>query len=180
MEPITSDTILILAGSFLCVFLSLVTVGGTFLYWRVKQQQNSDKPPPQPPPVTRDVHAEPLAEMPTRNDAEPGPPAVPHGSNREPTPHVSTREPEPRPSAFEPSPPRVGADETVTRTRPVLRPLGMDLDEEFDEGGETTTRNLPIGRGFEPLVLPTPNENDTTPTVIIDRNQPMTDEDDEV
>lgn len=170
MEPITSDTILILAGSFLCVFLSLVTIGGSFLYWRTKQQQNSDTPPPQPPPVTRDVHAEPLAEMPTRHDSEP-----------EPTKTERTPKPEPAPSPppFEPPSEQTLADETITRSRPALRPLGIDLEDDFDEGGETTTRNIPVGVGYEPLVLPNPNENDTTPTVIIDRNQPVIDEDDE-
>ena len=171
MEPISSDTILILAGSFLCVFLSLVTVGGSFLYWRTKQQQNSSAPPPQPPPVTRDVHAEPLAEMPTRQDAEQKPPEA----HLPPKPVAI-----PKPPPFEAPSEPTRADETITRSRPSLRPLGIELEEDFDEGGETTTRNIPVGGGYEPIVLPNPNENDTTPTVIIDRNKPVIEDDDEV
>ena len=170
MEPITSDTILILAGSFLCVFLSLITVGGLFLYWRT-QQQNSAMPPPQPPPVTRDVHAEPLAEMPTRNDSDE------HETQSLEPPTI--KRPATRPIVNPPPHPTID-DETATRSRPALRPLGVERDDEFDEGGETTTRNLPLGGGFEPVVLPSPAENDTTPTVIIDRTQPMNDEDEEI
>ena len=170
MEPITSDTILILAGSFLCVFLSLITIGGLFLFWRTKQQ-NSAAPPPQPPPVTRDVHAEPLAEMPTRNDADE------HAAKSIET--ITVQRPPKRPVFAAPPEPTL-ADETVTRSRPALRPLGVELDDDFDESGETKTREIPLSGGFEPIVLPTPTENDTTPTVIIDRTQPMTDEDEEV
>ena len=170
MEPITSDTILILAGSFLCVFLSLITVGGVFLFWRT-QQQDRTAPPPQPPPVTRDVHAAPLAEMPTRNDA--------NEQATQTTEPPTIKRPATRPVMLPPPEPTID-DETATRSRPVLRPLGIEQDDEFDEGGETTTRNLPRSGGFEPVVLPSPAENDTTPTVIIDRTQPMTDEDEEV
>ena len=173
MEPITSDTILILAGSFLCVFLSLVTVGGLFLYWRTKQQKNNDSPAPQPPPVTRDVHAAPLAEMPTRQDAEDEPP-------RPPPPKPATNPLKPSPPPFETPSEQTTSDETLTRSRPALRPLGIEPEDDFDEGGETTTRNIPVGEGFDTLILPSPNENDTTPTVIIDRNKPMIDDDDEV
>jgi len=171
MEPITSDTILIMAGSFLCVFLSLVTAGGLFLYLRTKQQRNSSAPQPQPPPVTRDVHADPLSEMPTRHDEADEP-------FRPPTPRSPPPAPVTPPPALEP-PEITVADETVTRSRPTLIPLGVEPESDFDEGGETTTRNIPVGGGFDPIVLPSPKDNDTTPTVIIDRNKPMLDDDDD-
>ena len=182
MEPITSDTILILAGSFLCVFLSLITVGGLFLFWRTKQQIHRDAPPPQPPPVTRDVHAEPLAEMPTRNDGDDDsaqsiePPTVQRSPARPATEPPTIQRTPTRPSY--PPPTEVTMDdETVTRSRTAPRPLGLDLDDAFDDGGETTTRNLPLGGSLETIILPTATETDTTPTVIIDRTQPMIDED---
>ena len=170
MEPITSDTILVLAGSFLCVFLSLVTVGGLYLFWRTKQEQSRGAP--HPPPVTRDVHAEPLAEMPTRHDeqdttAPPPPPALP--SRTRPTRSLDSMG----------DAENTLAESTETLSRPKLTPLGLDLDEDFDEGGETTTRNIPVA-GFTPLVLPQKSDNDTTPTVIIDRSQPMIDDDEEL
>jgi len=186
MEPITSNTILILAGSFLCVFLSLVSVGGAFLYWRSHQIKNSGVPAPQPPPVTRDVHAKPLAEMPTRHDSMGGPTQAPVPPPK--APPVIHPEPGPtlkvlRPATPEPAEEAEGTEHTETLTRPKPRPLGVDLIpveelDDFDEGGETTTRDLgPMS--LETIVLPKKTDNDTTPTVIIDRTKPMFDDDEE-
>ena len=169
MEPITSDTILILAGSFLCVFISLVSVGGTFLYWRTQQLKNSPLPEPTPPPVTRDVHAKPLGETPTRDESfEPAPQAA------EPERRNPMVTPPQRPLGTEPHP----ASPTETIERQLMRPLGTDepMDEPSD-GSETVTR------GIERTVvthieLPTKADNDNTPTVIINRNQPIIDDED--
>ena len=172
MEPITSDTILILAGSFLCVFLSLVTIGGTFLVWRTRQLKNSGAPPPAPPPVTRDVHAAPLGEMPTRHDSLGG--TMEQAKKESPIPPKPVLAPPPAPiektEAQEPP--------TERRSRPELRPLGVDLlpVESFDEGGETTTRNI-SRTTLDPIVLPSTTDTDTTPTVIIDRSKPVIDDD---
>ena len=185
MEPITSNTILILAGSFLCVFLSLVTVGGAFLYWRSQQIKNSGVPAPQPPPVTRDVHAKPLAEMPTRQDSLGGPqqPPLPQSLPPRQEPAIPAK-PAPAPPPPEPLPtfagPSTGTERTETITGPKTRPLGLDLiplDGLDEEGAETTTREIGPA-GLEPIVLPKKSDNDTTPTVIIDRTKPMFDEDD--
>ena len=46
----------------------------------------------------------------------------------------------------------------------------------FDEGGETTTRDISRAT-LDPIVLPPKTDTDTTPTVIIDRSKPVIDDD---
>ena len=196
MEPITSETILILAGSFLCVFLSLVTLGGSFLYWRTRQINNSPLPEPTPPAVTRDVHAKPLGETPTRDEPVDEPEAT--GRPRVTRPFAHTKQ-EPPVIPMEPEPPTIQAaitppplhlpplgvephqhERTEVLSVPDAAPLGVDFDtiNEADDGSETVTRELsrpPVRH----LTLPNPSDNDTTPTVIINRNPSILDEDEE-
>ena len=197
LEPITSETILILAGSFLCVFISLVTLGGSFLYWRTRQLNNSSLPAPTPPAVTRDVHAKPLGETPTRDESvdslPPSPPPIPaHAHRASPESHSTGRmEPEAptiqdtlamppvhqTPLGAEPLP----FEKTDALTMADTPPLGMDFDTiaEGSDGSETVTRELrrpPV----QHINLPNQNQSDNTPTVIINRNQPrLDDENDE-
>jgi hypothetical protein len=192
MEPITSNTILILSGSFLCVFLSLVSIGGAFLFFRTRQQQTSDIPPPQPPPVTRDVHAKQLGEVPTRTDSLsemgvqpdplPPPPLPPRFKKRKsesPTPAM------PADDTLEmPTQPLRPTDPEVTQIQPRQQPLGMESppndeqdDDEQDDDGMTTTRSL-TNLTLDIISLPEPSDDENTPTIIMDRSKPLVDDDD--
>jgi len=189
MEPIDSNTILILSGSFLCVFLSLVSIGGGFLFLRTRQQQASEVPAPQPPPVTRDVHAQPLGEVPTRTDSlshmgvqpDPLPPPPPP-----PPPRRATKrqiEIPTQPMAVDdtlematlPLPP---TDPEVTNATARPQPLGIESSphEEHDDDGLTTTRSL-TNLTLSTISLPKPDDDENTPTIIMDRSKPMMDDD---
>jgi hypothetical protein len=189
MDPIDSNTILILSGSFLCVFLSLVSVGGAFLFLRTRQQQASDVPPPQPPPVTRDVHAQPLGEVPTRTDSlselgnvQPDPlppPPLP------PPPRPKKREfelptqPMPVDDTLEMATlPMSSVDPETTQVKERPQPLGMgpSPNDEADDDGMTTTRSL-TNLTLSTISLPEPSEDENTPTIIMDRSKPMVDDD---
>ena len=197
MEPITSETILILAGSFLCVFISLVTLGGSFLYWRTRQINNSPLPEPTPPVVTRDVHAKPLGETPTKDEPtrnqNPVRRAVPVGQAAAAQGHVSAVSSAPDPPTIQdthaPHTLRapLGADLLPSEKTEAMSfeppPLGLDLDlpnddDDDDDGSETVTREL-TRPNVKHIELPKSTDNDTTPTVIIDRNQPKYDNDEE-
>ena len=173
MEPITSETILILAGSFLCVFVSLVTVGGAFLYWRTRQLNNSSLPEPTPPAVTRDAHAKPLGETPTRDET------VEEHSWSSPPTVQDTATPVPPTGVPLGAEPAAGSA-TQTLSRPLVPPLGMDFDtvDDADEASETVTRELKRTTPKH-IQLPTQSDSDNTPTVIIDRSKPMNDDKDE-
>jgi len=195
LEPITSETILILAGSFLCVFISLVTLGGTFLYWRTRQINNSALPEPTPPAVTRDVHAKPLGETPTRDEPnersdtfERMSPHTQPAAKQTSNPFVPPNRESPTIQDTRTAPPTLGAplgadllpsEQTETLSMPEAPPLGIHIDGGDDEdGSETVTREL-TRPAVQHIELPKPNDNDTTPTVIIDRKQPRFDDDKE-
>ena len=57
MQRMNEEFIFILAGSCFCAFLFVVSLGGLFLFLRIRQQENSGTPPPEPPVMTRDAHA---------------------------------------------------------------------------------------------------------------------------
>jgi hypothetical protein len=187
MEPITSNTILILSGSFLCVFLSLVSIGGAFLFFRTRQQQASDVPPPQPPPVTRDVHAKQLGEVPTRTDslsemgAQPDPLPPPP-----PPPRFKRREGEVRNSPMPaddtlemPTQPLQSPEPEVTQVQSRQQPLGIESlpNDEQNDDGMTTTRSL-TNLTLEIISLPESSDDENTPTIIMDRSKPLVDDDD--
>jgi cytoskeletal protein RodZ len=187
MEPITSNTILILSGSFLCVFLSLVSIGGAFLFFRTRQQQASDVPPPQPPPVTRDVHAKQLGEVPTRTDSLsemgvqpvplPPPPPPPRFQKRE---SESRTSPMPADDTLEMSTqPLQSTDPEVTQVQSRQQPLGIDSppNDEQNDDGMTTTRSL-TNLTLDIISLPEPSDDENTPTIIMDRSKPLVDDDD--
>ncbi len=196
MEPITSETILILAGSFLCVFLSLVTLGGSFLYWRTRQLNNSSLPEPTPPAVTRDVHAKPLGETPTRDDPVGEPDYRGRSEAAKQVVDIEPDRPIPPMEAESPTiqdtitpPPLHQAplgvephqhEQTEVLSVPTSTPLGVDFDtiNKVDDGSETATRELDRP-AMQHIDLPNPSDNDNTPTVIINRNQPRLDDEEE-
>ena len=181
MEPINSNTILILSGSFLCVFLSLISIGGAFLFVRTRQERNSDVPAPQPPPVTRDVHAEPLGEVPTRTDSlseanEPPKPLPPPPPPPLPNKPPSSAKPLQVDETLElPTQPVQVPDHDATQTRSRPQPLGIDLTSNDNDDSVTKTHTLTHSH-INPITLPEPSDDENTPTILIDRSKPMVDD----
>jgi hypothetical protein len=187
---------LIAGAACIGFFLFGSLAGGLFLWFRLRQQEASDIPAPEPPPVTRDAHAEPV-ESPSNPRPKariPPPPKPIVGPNTQSSPDPA---PTPKPVVRKrlPSPPqpvsstdtkspimeeettiRSAADaEVETNVRPISRPLGLD-----DHVPDTMDPTIPARKNepLTPITLPDDDELET-PTILIDRTKPMTQEEDE-
>jgi hypothetical protein len=191
---------LIAGGACICFFLFGSLAGGLFLWFRLRQQAADDIPTPEPPPVTRDAHADstvdsrntrPKARLPPAPKPKP---VVDADAVRSPqttgneTLVVKKRLPPPPPPVTRETPQRqIMDEETTIRTpaeveveeetnvRPITRPLG--LDEHVPDTMDPTIparKNEPL----TPITLPDDDELET-PTILIDRTKPMTQDEDE-
>lgn len=158
MQRMNEEFIFILAGSCFCAFLFVVSLGGVFLFWRIRQQENSGTPPPEPPVMTRDAHAsEPESSAPTIRSVRPPMPM-----------------PAPPPPA--PPPPRAPAISEAEA-------IGLTASEDDD----TRVRPKPHTESAAPRRAPPPpltpitlpdDDDEDSPTVIVDRSKPFDPEDD--
>jgi hypothetical protein len=134
MTNLNQEATLALAGGCCCAFLFVVTLGGLFLFWRIRQQNQSSVPAPEPPVMTRDVHALPEAES----------IEIEFELNPEPEP-----EPEPSPEP-PPDPETVDPDDRPTqpiKTRPPLTPITLPMDGDEDNATVIMDRSNPMGFG---------------------------------
>jgi hypothetical protein len=132
MTHLNQEATLALAGGCCCAFLFVVTVGGLFLFWRIRQQNRSDAPPPEPPVMTRDVHAEPdillqdTVAIAFKVDPEPAPTPLPESRQTEPNER--------------PTPP-----DRPSKPRPPLTPITLPMDGDEDNATVIMDRSNPMG-----------------------------------
>ena len=127
MTHMNPEATLALAGGCCCAFLFVVTLGGLYLFWRIRQQNQSSVPAPEPPVMTRDVHALPEMEsLELELDAE--------SLEPEPEPEPKTVDPEDRPTQ-------------PIKTRPPLTPIPLPLDGDEDNATVIMDRSNPMGFG---------------------------------
>ncbi|MGB0637847.1 MAG: hypothetical protein ACPGTU_00845 [Myxococcota bacterium] len=187
---------LIAGGACICFFLFGSLAGGLFLWFRLRQQEADDVPAPEPPPVTRDVHvdseAQPVKPRPKARIPPPPKPIVAADTELSldspptPKPVVKTRPQAPQQPLTTPAAKgqimeeettiRSPADvEEETNVRAISRPLGLD-----DHVPDTMDPTIPARKNepLTPITLPDDEELET-PTILIDRTKPMTQDEDE-
>ncbi len=187
MQRVDEEFIFVLAGSCFCTFLFVVILGGTFLFLRIRQQERSGIPAPEPPVMTRDVHATPPRELPTR------PPRPPESESLE-ADSVGNEPIEVDP--LEPPGNRPEPQSEIPTLRPGRElPVGMELDDADDStishlltpDEDAETRLLtpepdqPSKRRPPPLTPITLShlDDEESPTVVVDRSKPFDPEDDQ-